>query len=339
MKHPLSVTLLLIGLFVAAQLVGLFLVSKSIIAVQPVNGTIVLEHSTTAIGDRPNLVGWESFLYLLGGVLIGTGLLLLLIKFRKVKLWKFWFFLAVFLSTAVAFGVLLPQLLALALALVLALLKIYWPNPWVHNFSELFIYAGIAVLLVPIFDVFWMVVVLLAISIYDMIAVWRTKHMVTMAQFQSKSEVFAGLMIPKRETHPSTTDIRASTSTQGTASTVTKASKLSATTAKTVAQKDSSTKSGAIPPPSPPGSSASSHAILGGGDVAFPMLFTGAVMEGLVRSGLTKIDAFSESLIVVGFAAIALALLLIFAKKDRFYPAMPFLTAGCLLGWVVVLLL
>ena len=335
MKHPLSVTLLLIGLFVAAQLVGLFLVDKSIVAAQSVNGTIVLEHSTTAIGDRPNLVGWESFLYLLGGVLIGTALLLLLIRFRKVKLWKFWFFLAVFLSTAVAFGVLLPQLIALALALALALLKVYWPNPWVHNFSELFIYAGIAVLLVPIFDVFWMVIVLLAISLYDMIAVWRTKHMVTMAQFQSKSEVFAGLMIPKHETQGAATVTPPAAHEP--ASATSRSAKLRPTTTKITA---AGAKLGVQSPPSPPSAPATgSHAVLGGGDVAFPMLFTGAVLEGLVRSGLTKTAAFSESLIVIGFAAIALALLLLFAKKDRFYPAMPFLTAGCLLGWVVTMLI
>jgi len=338
MKHPLSVTLLLIGMFLLAQVIGLSLVSLSIKDVAVVNGATVIEHTTTAIGDRPDFVGWESFLYLVGGVLVGTGLLLLLIKFRKVRLWKFWFFLAVFLATSVAFGVLLPQLVALALALVLAFLKVYWPNPWVHNFSELFIYAGIAVLLVPIFDVFWMVVVLLAISVYDMIAVWRTKHMVAMAQFQTKSEMFAGLMVPKRESAPGPV-AKMSPEAQETIPTVSISSKLRTTAARTATQKMVSVKPGTKPLPPPPSSPQVSHAVLGGGDVAFPMLFAGAVMEGLIRSGLARAPALFESLIVVAFAAVALTLLLIFAKKDRFYPAMPFLTAGCLLGWVVTMLL
>ena len=344
MKHPLNVTLLLIGLFVAAQVIGLSLVSMSIEKVAVVNGATVIEHTTTAIGERPNISGYVSFLYLLGGVLIGTGLLLLLIRFRKVRLWKFWFFLAVFLSTAVAFGVLLPQLAALAIALILALLKVYRPNPWVHNITELFIYAGIAVLLVPLFDVFWALLLLIAISLYDMIAVWRTKHMVTMARFQSQSDLFAGLMVPKAPDSPSgTTPLFTQTTVipQKDVPLPRKGTPPSQQTRllRTTASKRSGGKTGIRQLPPPPAPSAASYAILGGGDIAFPMLFAGAVMEGLIRSGLTRVTALYESLIVVGFAAVALTLLLVFAKKERFYPAMPFLTAGCLLGWLVVLLL
>jgi presenilin-like A22 family membrane protease len=271
--------------------------------------------------------------------LIGTGLLLLLIRFRKVRLWKFWFFLAVFLSTAVAFGVLLPQVVALALAFILALLKVYRPNPWVHNLTELFIYAGIAVLLVPLFDVFWVLLLLLAISLYDMIAVWRTRHMVTMARFQSQSDLFAGLMVPKRELPvPSAPPFTQTTVIpQEEVPLPKKGVPHQTRTLRTTASKRGGGKVGIRPLP-PLSAPSPSYAILGGGDIAFPMLFAGAVMEGLIRGGLTRGEALSTSLIVVAFAALALALLLIFAKKDRFYPAMPFLTAGCLLGWAVTLL-
>jgi hypothetical protein len=34
-----------------------------------------------------------------------------------------------------------------------------------------------------------------------------------------------------------------------------------------------------------------------------------------------------------------LSLLFVYAKKDKFYPAMPFITAGCNVGWLIVLLL
>jgi presenilin-like A22 family membrane protease len=78
-------------------------------------------------------------------------------------------------------------------------------------------------------------------------------------------------------------------------------------------------------------------AILGGGDIAFPLMFSGSVMTWLLESGVSKNLAFFESLIVPLFAGIALLLLLLKSKKDKFYPAMPFITAGCLIGYGILL--
>jgi presenilin-like A22 family membrane protease len=80
-------------------------------------------------------------------------------------------------------------------------------------------------------------------------------------------------------------------------------------------------------------------AILGGGDIVFPLIFTGAVMNGLILNGLTKSAAFMQASIIILTTTIALALLFIYAKKGKFYPAMPFVTAGCLVGWVIVLVI
>ena len=49
--------------------------------------------------------------------------------------------------------------------------------------------------------------------------------------------------------------------------------------------------------------------------------------------------AFAQSMIIVATTTLALALLFMAAKKDRFYPAMPFISAGCLVGWAVTLLI
>ncbi len=37
--------------------------------------------------------------------------------------------------------------------------------------------------------------------------------------------------------------------------------------------------------------------------------------------------------------AIALFLLFYYAKKDKYYPAMPFVSAGCLIGYALLLIL
>ena len=80
-------------------------------------------------------------------------------------------------------------------------------------------------------------------------------------------------------------------------------------------------------------------AILGGGDIAFPLLFAGSVMIELIKSGLSKEIAFFQTLPIPLFAGIALFLLFVKSQKGKFYPAMPFITVGCLIGYGIVLLL
>lgn len=287
-KHPPWTTAVLLLLFLAAQFIGLALVNMSITGTAAtLEGEPALTHSSTAIGERPRFTGYASFLYLLFGVAAGTLLLLYIIKLGKLHLWKLWFFLAVFLSSSVAFGVLLPHVLALALGALLAYLKVMRSSVIIHNLSEVFIYSGIAVLLVPLFDLFWATMLLLAISVYDVIAVNKTKHMVNLATFQTKSGLFAGLMLGKPAKAGTTSTKRA--------------------------------------------------AILGGGDIAFPLLFAGVAMEHLILQGVPKLHALFTSLVIPFCAAIALFALFSLAQKDRFYPAMPAVTAGCLLGLLLVL--
>ena len=64
-------------------------------------------------------------------------------------------------------------------------------------------------------------------------------------------------------------------------------------------------------------------AILGGGDVVFPIITAGVILRTL---GLT------QALFVTTGATIALLLLFTYSQKGKFYPAMPFITAGLLAG-------
>ena len=65
-------------------------------------------------------------------------------------------------------------------------------------------------------------------------------------------------------------------------------------------------------------------AILGGGDIAFPLLFFGVVQRDF---------GFISALFCIGGAALALFLLLVKGNKNAFYPAIPFLLAGSLVGF------
>jgi hypothetical protein len=83
----------------------------------------------------------------------------------------------------------------------------------------------------------------------------------------------------------------------------------------------------------------SRSAILGGGDIAFPLLFAGSVMEELIISGFTREMAYFRTLLVPLFAGAALYLLFVKSEKGKFYPAMPFITVGCLIGYGLVLIM
>lgn len=302
MKHTLPITVTMVLIFLLSQVIGLYAVNANTVVTTTPEGGIVVEHGDTAIGKRPDLEGPSTFAYIMFAILLGTGLILVLVKFRKFKIWKAMFFFAVWMTCTITIGVFINPSIALVVCLFLAIFKVYRPNIWVHNFTELFIYAGIAVIFVPLIDVVWASLLLLAISAYDMFAVWKSKHMVSLAEFQTKSRAFAGVMLSY------STKVREKVKAKG------KKSK-----GKTEVREEFK------------------NAILGGGDIAFPLVFSGVVMVSLIKGGvMTKPFAFMYALIIPAVVAVFLFVMLMLAKKDRFYPAMPFLTAGCFVGYALV---
>ena len=137
-----------------------------------------------------------------------------------------------------------------------------------------------------------------------MIAVWKLKHMITLAQFQTKSRVFAGLFVPYQKKKEKPIKIIKVTKTD-----------------KTIHRKKKVT-----------------NAILGGGDIGFPLVFAGVVMKDMMLVN-TEWIGFLKTLIIPLCVSLALLLLFTKSKQNRFYPAMPFLTIGCLVGYGLVLLL
>ncbi len=305
MKHGLKPILILVSFFLITQIFGLFLLANKLEYVETISqtGETVLLPVQNDTVSRPELNNSGAFLWIAIGIIIGTTMLLLLQRLKKPKIWKYWFLLAVITAITIALEVIMPRGLALLIAITLAILKIYHKQIIIHNLTEILMYSGIAVLAAPLFNILWASLLLIAISVYDMYAVWKSKHMVRMAKFMTET-TFAGLMLPYKEKEQS---IRQSLK-------------------------------GKIKTKSLEAGNSGRVAILGGGDVAFPLIFSGAVMRYLAPGeGIIKI--YSYGLIVAVFAAIALTTLLIKGKKDSFYPAMPFISAGCFIGLGVVYLL
>jgi len=296
MKHTFKITLMLLLMFLLSQIIGVYIISKYIDYPQTkeVGKAVFIE---PPIGEWPKVENQStSFTYIFIAILIGTLILFIFIKFKLYLIWKLWYALAIVFCLTYAFGAFVPWIFAGILSILLVAYKLFKPNIIVNNIIELFLYGGLASIFIPGFlNFFSATILLLLISLYDMYAVWKSKHMVKLANFQTESKVFAGLSVPYK--------MPALIKPKG------------------VKVKKEKVKT----------------AILGGGDIGFPLLFAGAVFKDLIGTETLGI-AFSLTMIISLFAAIALAGLLLYSKKDRFYPAMPFISAGCFLGYGVMLL-
>jgi presenilin-like A22 family membrane protease len=308
MKHPPMTTVMLIILFLAAQFTGLAIIAQYVDIQQSAQAGKTVQRTDVyeRVGVEPPQVANESFtfIYILIAVLVGTVFLLLIVKFKKRRIWKVWYFIAVFYALLIAFNALLEYIIpqsqlfapyiAFAAAIGFAAIKIFRPNIIIHNITEVLMYGGIAALVVPVVNVISATILLILISAYDAYAVWKSKHMVAMAKFQSSEGVFAGLTIPYHlEIRPA--------------------------------------KPASAPHPPNLDSQSPNTAILGGGDIAFPLVFAGALMKA-TGSPIRPI-------VVILVTTIALALLFVYGKKGRFYPAMPFITAGCFAGYLISLVI
>lgn len=290
MKHNLKIILWLVSLFLASQIIGL-LVTNQYIDHQAIEETGNVEFAALPYNiERPVVEESTSYGYILAAILIGTILVLILMRFKKVLIWKSWFFLSVVLVLTVSLAAFLPQNVAFILAIILAIWKIFKRNIIIHNLTEVFIYGGLAAIFVPIMNVFSAIMLLIAISIYDMFAVWKSKHMVKMAKFQTQTKVFAGLLIPYHKAAKKGKLIR------------------------------------------------SKNAILGGGDIGFTLIFAGVVMKNLMLTNPVHI-AFLKACVVPVTVTLALLLLFLKGREDRFYPAMPFLSAGAVIGYAIIWLI
>ncbi len=290
MKHSLTMTLILLATFLVAQLIGVGILYKYIDAAKSAEAGKI-QFKDLPIGERPQTAEGTSFIPVIIAILIGTGLLFLLMKYNLTWVWKIWFLMAAFMALTIAWGAFIPATIAMILALIFSLWKTFKPNVWVHNITELFIYGGLAAIFVPMFNLFSVIILLLLISAYDAYAVWKSKHMITLAKTQAKANIFAGLMLPykmakigKPKPGMKTTKVRT--------------------------------------------------AILGGGDIGFPLIFAGVVLKEM---GLW------QSLLIPFGASLGLAVLLWKGKENKFYPAMPFISAGCFIAlglvWLIGLLL
>ena len=301
-------------MFLITQLIGLAVINAYTPKVEQVeiNGTLqnVTINPLPYNLEQPEIDKKLSFVSIIFAFIIAILLVFLLTKIRAVIIIRYWFFFVVTLVLGISINALLMQFihyslyindfsipiaptLALLLALPLAIYKIFKRNIYVHNLTELFIYPGISVVFIPLLNVWTIILLLIIISIYDMWAVWHSGFMQKMAHFQiNELKIFGGFFVPylnKKQRD------------------LVREARITKTKSKTKNLKKMKVN----------------LAILGGGDIVFPIITAGIVLRSL---GLLP------ALIVILGATVALSLLFLYSQKGKFYPAMPFITAGLLIG-------
>lgn len=207
MERPVKLIVILLTLFFITQLIGIFVIgqySPEIIQTN-VNGTLINQteyklpyglNPQEQTNQQFNIISFIiSFIFVIL-------LMILLMKMRSEVFLRVWFFVVIVMALSISInsfmlGMKLALTISLIIALVLAYYKVFKRDILVHNFTELFIYPGVAAALVPFINITGIIVLFILFSIYDMYMVWHTGLMQKMAKYQiTQVKVFGGFLIP-----------------------------------------------------------------------------------------------------------------------------------------------
>jgi presenilin-like A22 family membrane protease len=326
MKHNTPMTILLLSMFIVTQLIGLYVISSD-----PFNITVNINGQTQEVENpalsfvQPPQVQEESdfgvyFTSIIISFILAIAILFFLTKFKVDIVLKVWFFVVVAIALDLSLTAIFPEIIffinpllyyiiPIIIAVPLAFFKVFKRNFIVHNLTELLIYPGIATIFVSILNFWSILVLLLLISVYDIWAVWHSGIMQKMARYQiDQLKVFSGFFVPYL---PKKLRVKMEKAKSQSVKTKTKSVKINI-------------------------------AILGGGDIVFPIITAGVILKTTsvnLPFGLVFNGGLIPALFATAGATLGLALLFIFSKKKKFYPAMPFITAGILLGMILSLIL
>ena len=131
-------------------------------------------------------------------LIILFGAIFFVARHKRVARFSFRFFLVliVFFGTQVMLGIILPSPWDLLFAILFTFIFAVGVNVLTHNLGIILGIAGIAAVFGLSVSVEFGLVLLVALSLYDIVAVYVTKHMVTMARSMVESGAVFGFLIP-----------------------------------------------------------------------------------------------------------------------------------------------
>ncbi len=219
---------------------------------------------------------------------VGTVVVLLIIKYAKSRIiFSGFFYVLLFLGCLAFFDVFTLGYLGLGLALIVVLLRRFMPSVLTHNLAIILAISGISSYIGLSFLPLQIIIMLVILSIYDFIAVFKTKHMVVMFKKMMENGANLTIIVPNRLV--------------GFLSGIDKIK---------------------------PGGD---FMFLGTGDLAFPIIFAVSVLRDNVISSI---------LIIIGalLGVLAINIYFYFIKERRAFPALPSITIGCIIGYLVSLI-
>jgi len=301
-KYNAKLMAILLGMFIITQLIGLYVVNFYI------SDSMQIPYGFDQTGEIEKDANFYAgfFISLVISFVIAIAFVMLLMKINSVWIMRAWFFVVVALALGITLtvfttklGLIYPSLIALILGIFFAYIKVYERNVLLHNATELLVYPGVAAIFVALLNLPFTIILLIGISVYDIWAVWHSGIMQKMAKYQINTlGVFSGFFVPY-------------------------ANKKIKEKIKLLRMKYKSN----IPLKVLKKNNIKVNlAILGGGDVIFPIIAAGVML---------KTFNLTAALCTMAGASFALLTLFIFSKKKKFYPAMPFITAGIFLGMLV----
>jgi len=195
MRHSLSS-------WIPALVMPVLLLATAVLAV--ILATPMTDAGFVAFEDSSSLTNPLFFIVLL---LFFTGLLLLLIRYKLQFIIRIIIFISLFLSYIYVFsGLLLMFSLDLSLASFIAtvlagcaiILLIRFPEWYVIDVLGVLLAGGIASIFGISLEPVPVIVLLIILAVYDAISVYRTKHMLTLADGVMQQKVPIMVIVPKR---------------------------------------------------------------------------------------------------------------------------------------------
>lgn len=252
-----------------------------------------LNLQTTQLSEGTAVVNSQavSGLYLVGLIVVATALMLLLYKYRFGSLITVWFYSALGVTLLLFFGSFLSTLISLVVAAGLLTLRIKSKSLWTRNFVDIFSYAGAGAFFGTMIGPLPAMIFLGVLAIYDILSVFYTGHMVSLAEEGMDSNTFMGIVYPKEGGNVDEVELK-----------------------KEPDEGEKKVKIG----------------VLGGGDVIAPMILSISLLNsfGVLASFLTSLGALA-----------GLYFLFNIMDENSFYPAIPFIAAGAVIGFFISLLL
>ncbi|MFH1586290.1 MAG: presenilin family intramembrane aspartyl protease [Candidatus Diapherotrites archaeon] len=182
----------LAALFIVTQLIGLW--TANFFIAEEVTVTFISEDP----GDPINSI------YLIAVVLGGALFWIIVIRFFPEK-WLYYVFKAlesfiIFITSALLFSTFYDSLLVVPLSLLIVLLRIVFAKHiWLRNATSIISTAVVGALLGVSLGIIPVIIFMILLSVYDFIAVFKTKHMVKMAKAISSKNLSFTYAIPTKE--------------------------------------------------------------------------------------------------------------------------------------------